>query len=789
MKRNKFLLVFLVISILFSNSVYFTGVNATSVDELTRDKMTIKRLKTNPKYTVLVLDSSFSLRRSGVLEVEKLAKRFAKEYLQNPANKLALVSYSDSAKVLTDFTNSLDDFEKAIKKLNTGFYSKMSQAFEKAEKLLDNAKIDFLPQGAKLEKHIVLVSDGIPDRGKRLNTRIKEKQKYNILDTLYYRRANFLEDLANKIKAKGIKISTISFFKNLVFEKKFASKFMQSIQNAGFSVFENAEKVIFDFDFRKNNENQKTPIIIIPGVMGSELYRDNNTEDIVWPPSVEGLGKFAKRLEINRNLYTKNTFHDMRKFKKRAKDSKWESGTRVYGALNAYKEVLDFLIEKFPDRPVYFFSYDFRKPQDYNADKLRYLMEQIFAIDSGTKYSSVDLVAHSMGGLVASAYHKKYGDANIRNVITAGTPFEGAPKLLKAVLHDDLFSSGKYEDYVFSLMYFADKMLALVGLNRDIKSSFPAIAQLSPSQDYVKSVPQKEYISGDLSWKKFKNLSLEKYNGILKLIFGDKNYQKIRDLDKLKHRVNNQDINNLTKFKGSHFILGINQATLSHIAFKNINDRKKLECDNLFYEFKGDGTVPFKSANMIDYLSEFQKTNPQRVLKIDSGHLEMLSNSKALHYIQDIINDGKTNIQSDKDKQKDYVVIRLNASVDINIANQNKMRSRHLAKEDTIVSDIGRIDTLGEKGEIKYICLDSSKVNDLEFLANKDEKIDYSISWFDSNNRLLDKREFKNLEIRKDDIIQSSSKRAFEHELKLTKKDQIGEEVFKLKQNEVLELE
>ncbi|MEO8487265.1 MAG: alpha/beta fold hydrolase [Betaproteobacteria bacterium] len=60
---------------------------------------------------------------------------------------------------------------------------------------------------------------------------------------------------------------------------------------------------------------------------------------------------------------------------------------------------------------------------DLFADQAAAKIDRILA-DTGAK--QVSIVAHSMGGLVARAYLRRYGGAKVRRVITIGTPHAGS---------------------------------------------------------------------------------------------------------------------------------------------------------------------------------------------------------------------------------------------------------------------------------------------------------------------------------------------------------------------------
>lgn len=94
-----------------------------------------------------------------------------------------------------------------------------------------------------------------------------------------------------------------------------------------------------------------------------------------------------------------------------------------------------------PVQPVYPFVYDWRQDNAINAQRLRDFVEEVIdrtnlmkhepAKVNGPLCDSVDLIGHSMGGLVisgaiAGAAAQGWARTKVRRVVTLGTPFRGA---------------------------------------------------------------------------------------------------------------------------------------------------------------------------------------------------------------------------------------------------------------------------------------------------------------------------------------------------------------------------
>lgn len=109
----------------------------------------------------------------------------------------------------------------------------------------------------------------------------------------------------------------------------------------------------------------------------------------------------------------------------------------------AYRELIDELRYNLRDRedqpvPVYPFGYDWRQPLETSAAQLELFINEVIArtllmrhyVQDGygtTRPARVNLVGHSMGGLLATAYFLRVGpDHKVNKVATLATPYRGS---------------------------------------------------------------------------------------------------------------------------------------------------------------------------------------------------------------------------------------------------------------------------------------------------------------------------------------------------------------------------
>jgi pimeloyl-ACP methyl ester carboxylesterase len=223
----------------------------------------------------------------------------------------------------------------------------------------------------------------------------------------------------------------------------------------------------------------RNPVIVIPGILGSKLI-EQHTGQIVWgafadgyanPKHADGARLFALPMEHGQALsdLTDATVSDG------SLERVTVSVLGLHINLRAYVHILSTLgVGSYRDEPLgrdaidygpghftcFQFDYDWRRDNVENArrldafikEKRAYIQEQ-YKLHYGIEGGEVkfDIVAHSMGGLVAR-YYLRYGDADlpsdgsqpevtwagaehVRRLVLVGTPNAGSAKAMDELLH------------------------------------------------------------------------------------------------------------------------------------------------------------------------------------------------------------------------------------------------------------------------------------------------------------------------------------------------------------------
>lgn len=319
------------------------------------------------------------------------------------------------------------------------------------------------------------------------------------------------------------------------------------------------------------------PVILIPGITGTYLNRNYGDKDEIWPDIVklisplEPSDSYLDDLALNEDGTENPEFPIV-------------PGDIIRGISTVH--VFDKLIDDFTNagyiegNDLFVFPYDWRLSTKSTADLLQVKIDQVLAYTGKEK---VDIVAHSMGGLVAKKYIANDGKNKVDQLIFLGTPQLGSPKAFKTLMFGDRMG------YKFLIL----------GLNqlraKYISQNMPSVYELLPSSKYIQE--NGNYIvdafneligveSVSLDYIATKNLMIDKGRNSLMFPFAEELHDSIDNLD-------------LSDMKSYNFV-GCGSKTIGEIKVKQKRGWNKLflglKDDFDLKYINGDETVPVASA-------------------------------------------------------------------------------------------------------------------------------------------------------------------------------------------------
>ena len=200
----------------------------------------------------------------------------------------------------------------------------------------------------------------------------------------------------------------------------------------------------------------KLPVIIIPGIIGSELI-NKDTNDVVWfgirRSNTDDLRlPISTDIAANRdNLVPRDILRSVKLFSFLPETEIYERLANALETTGGYKEgKWEAPTENGFEDTYYVFPYDWRRD---NVENARLLIRRIDELKTKLKKPDLkfNIIAHSMGGLIAR-YAAKYGDTdlpgsgripratwagarNINKIFLVGTPNEGSVSALNSLIN------------------------------------------------------------------------------------------------------------------------------------------------------------------------------------------------------------------------------------------------------------------------------------------------------------------------------------------------------------------
>lgn len=345
----------------------------------------------------------------------------------------------------------------------------------------------------------------------------------------------------------------------------------------------------------------RDPVILVPGIIGSELF--HNGEEI-WM-NINKIGLDDHFLDI----LTLNALGDS------------FAPIQVGDIIREKAEIFEIWTDLISDlhdagyvegQDLFVFPYDWRLDNRLHADALSNFINQIQPEPSG----KVDIIAHSMGGLVAKAYARQHGEGKIDQVIFLGTPHAGAPKALKALLYGDDFGTGGVVNQE-SIKRIAGNMRTLY--------------QLLPTPKYFDAYTSYMVDLGDID-----------HNGVRRALNFDQTQTFIGNmgLNTYLRDIANAFHTDLAAWSPSqalqermHAVVGCAEPTIGRIVtFRGFEEDEDINVQMI----DGDETVPLKSADEVE-------SNAKYYIK-GARHGRMPNHAMARELVLDMLNDNQVDL-------------------------------------------------------------------------------------------------------------------------------------------------
>ncbi len=345
----------------------------------------------------------------------------------------------------------------------------------------------------------------------------------------------------------------------------------------------------------------QNPTIVIPGITGTSLHDDCplNTRDI-WTMVLQ---KDYQRIALHPDDLRYETIEPAHVYP-----------GRLFTIYNDLIEALRHDLSPKADKPtpVFAFPYDWRRNVKDTAEELDEFVEEVIArtlllrhYDGFEHRRKVDLVGHSMGGLIITEYLHKFGHrGRVGRIVTLGTPFLGSLEaIVKLTTGLGNLSGSKPSER-----------------ERESARTMPAIYQLLPAYKNAVITAQNRSISllKAENWQKSILESIQEYvrlNSVKhyktaaerKLRATEILSQLLENAKMLQDSVRNLDLN-AAGLKTADWlaIIGIGEKTLIQLAIEGLPDNPRFLIIEDRYEDEwqgnkssirtGDGTVALEGA-------------------------------------------------------------------------------------------------------------------------------------------------------------------------------------------------
>jgi pimeloyl-ACP methyl ester carboxylesterase len=332
------------------------------------------------------------------------------------------------------------------------------------------------------------------------------------------------------------------------------------------------------------------PLIIVPGIMSSQLLDSNlGADNLIWPSLTKiGLSPsddFLDSLKMNKDGESANPGIYVGDVMRKINSTDYYQGLITSLTSSGYIEGIDLFV----------YPYDWRADLDVTVSKLN---EKINQVKIQTGSLKVDLLAHSMGGLLVKKFLIAYNSGSVDNFVDISTPHIGSPSSFKILSYgDDL-----------GVRFF----LGFFGLNsnriKSISQNMPAVYELLPSRSYFDNTDMNYnyYVFDGVN--KSDRLTFDQTKNYLKT--NGRNNTLVDKADAFHREIDG--LNPATYGVKTYNIVGCGTPTLGQIYVLD-----QAPDGHFSYNIRminGDGTVPLKSAEAIPALKTYFVKNAKHAV-------------------------------------------------------------------------------------------------------------------------------------------------------------------------------
>jgi len=386
------------------------------------------------------------------------------------------------------------------------------------------------------------------------------------------------------------------------------STFSKGYHYFHFAVSDTTTTALLPADSQSFFEVRNVPVILVPGILGTEMKKGEDTLWLNLGRLLTDIGdEFMDPLAMNEDgtpadagvaigdVIRKVSVVDVSLYD-------YFGGLIDELQLNGYSEGTDLFV----------FPYDWRLDIQGNSVRLK---EKIDTVLSQTFSDKVNIMAHSMGGLVAKQYILDNQHSKIDKLIFVGTPHLGAPKAFKALMFGDTFDIPKFVDQL--------------EIKKIVYNMF-SVYQLLPSQAYFDIANGYYFDATSADPDDYKLLD---FSETMALLAKDYNFNGLMAALRLhSYALDNLDLTNTGI--ASYNVSGCNTASISMIVRRNmeINLGEDLDTEYLLYLSEGDGTVPLNSSEAVNIPAD------RRFYLRGAEHSRMPSQPSIRQFINQILN-------------------------------------------------------------------------------------------------------------------------------------------------------